>query len=149
MGVSERFHAAYTVAPNGCWLWSTHVNARGYGRIWDGSKVVSAHRLSYELHSGPIPPGIFVCHRCDEPICVNPDHLFLGTHAENVADCKAKGRTRKGIHHKSAKLTEDAVRMIREAIAIGDRQVDIGNRFGVSQKCVSMIKRGVTWSHVL
>ena len=148
MGVSERFHAAYVVAPNGCWLWSRPIHVRGYGRIWDGSKVVGAHRLSYELHSGPIPSGLFVCHRCDEPTCVNPEHLFLGTNADNAADCKAKGRTRKGIDHNQAKLTDDAVRSVREALAAGDRQRDIAKRFGVSQRCVSSIHRRVTWGHV-
>ena len=79
---------------DGCWLWTASVVSDGYGQMWLGRTMVRAHRLSYEIHKGPVPKGLFVCHRCDVPRCVNPDHLFVGTNQDNQRDSASKGRTR-------------------------------------------------------
>lgn len=77
---------------DGCWRWTGPLHAFGYGLIWRGGNNVGAHRISWEIHVGPIPDGLFVLHRCDNPPCVRPDHLFLGTQADNIHDMVAKGR---------------------------------------------------------
>lgn len=96
--------------PNtGCWLWCLTRNAKGYGRVEYRGKTVAAHRLSYELHRGPIPAGMLVCHTCDTPACCNPDHLWLGTPQQNALDSVAKGRYRAGGHHVAGRRKAGAV----------------------------------------
>jgi len=95
--VAERFTAKSVKMPNGCieWTGATNRGANGqggYGKMRVGSKIVLAHRLAWELSNGPIPDGLEVCHKCDVRLCCNPEHLFLGTHRENMHDLKAKGR---------------------------------------------------------
>ncbi len=144
-----------SVGPDGCWPWTASLNAYGYGQLATGWKrpPVAAHRLSYELNVEPIPDGIFVLHRCDNPACVNPAHLFLGTQADNVADMISKGRNRTGEmprgegHHKTT-LTADQVRDIRRRYADGETQTDIAEEFEISQPGISQIVRRVTWSHI-
>lgn len=87
----------YVVKTDGCWLWTGSTNHNGYGKLWvmnaDGTRSkVRAHRLSYELHKGPIPKGVLVLHRCDNRTCTNPDHLYLGTHWDNAYDAVKRGR---------------------------------------------------------
>lgn len=86
--------------PNGgCWLWSGGVSQSGYGCFWLDGRQTGAHRTSFELHKGPIPNGLFVCHKCDVRACVNPDHLWVGTGSENMRDARDKGRTYKVPRH--------------------------------------------------
>lgn len=101
--INERFWEKVdkSAGPDGCWLWQAQVHPRGYGRFAIGSRTdktrqqVPAHRVAYELGNGPIPEGHYVCHRCDNPPCCNPAHLFTGTQQENMNDMKAKGRQNK------------------------------------------------------
>lgn len=147
--LTTRFERYYIPEPmSGCWLWTAATDASGYGRIWDGRRWGGAHRVSYVTHKGPIPPGMFVCHHCDVRPCVNPDHLFLGTNAANMADMARKGRRRGimvGEANPKAKLTAAQVAAIRHD---SRRQVDIASDFGMSQAQVGKIKQGLQWSHI-
>ncbi len=131
-----------------CWLWLGHPGATGYGKI-DG---VSAHRFSYELVHGPIPKldtyhGWCVCHHCDNPRCINPDHLFLGTPKDNSRDCVRKGRHRvmRGESHCNAKVTADKVRAIRVDTRC---YAEIAAEVGLSISTVQKIRSRTSWRSV-
>lgn len=101
MTLEEKFEKSYMPEPNtGCWLWTLSSNGDGYGIIFKKrkEKKVYAHRFSYQMYKGKIPDGMIVCHKCDTPSCVNPDHLFVGTDGDNVRDCVSKGRHKFGRH---------------------------------------------------
>lgn len=133
-------------ADTGCWDWMA-AKRRGYGMLGiGGGRTRPAHRISYEIHRGPIPDQLFVCHRCDNPGCVNPAHLFLGTHAENMADRFAKQRQARGVSIGTAKLTEEDVIAIRSSV--GETQMQIAERFNIKQPQVSEIRLGNAWAHV-
>lgn len=134
---------------DGCWLWTGSVSSYGYGKFWDGSGLVSAHRFAYGL-TAPIPSGLCVLHRCDNPRCVRVEHLFLGTFADNTADMFAKGRGReaRGEKSSSAVLTEEAVRAIRRARARGESQAALARRYGVTPTTISYAVNRKTWAHV-
>jgi hypothetical protein len=132
-----------------CWEWQACRDAFGYGRFRGAGPrrfVHHAHRYAFEQHHGAVPDGLFVCHRCDNPSCVRPDHLFAGTHSDNMADCRAKLRNNIGARNGQSKLTDDEVRQIR-AIR-GESQQSIARRFGITQTVVSGIRRRATWRHV-
>lgn len=106
-----------TSNPNGCWEWTASKGTWGYGQLYVNGKIIATHRFSYELHNGAFDKSLFVCHSCDNPSCVNPEHLWLGTATDNHKDMVYKKRNRyihhPGVKNGSAKLTEDAVRDIR------------------------------------
>lgn len=133
--------------PNsGCVLWMLSTAQFGYGIIVHKYKRLMAHRVSWEVNRGPIPTGLRVLHKCDVPACINPDHLFLGTDADNRADKKNKKRHSFGEAHGCAKLTENAVREIRTA---SGSSAAVGAKFGVSSSQVRRIRLGEAWAHLL
>lgn len=146
--LAERFERLYAPVPEaGCWLWIGAALPRGYGRITVRTGVSDyAHRLSWEMHRGGIPDGMFVCHKCDTPRCVNPDHLFLGTHTENMTDMAVKGRALAGERGTSAKLTEDQVRYVLMSPESG---VTVAAKLGVSTSAISLIRTGQRWRHLM
>lgn len=162
----ERFWRSVSPEPNtGCWLWSAGCTGTGYGALTFKGKFIQAHRLAWEILRTPIPVvgsyhGICVLHRCDTPPCVNPDHLFLGTVADNNSDRSAKGRSsnlsgpghpnfgregRGGETNPASKLTLGSVREIKARLASGEKQDDIAAAYGVKQPTISNIKTGATW----
>lgn len=149
--MQQRIEESSMPEPNsGCWLWTKAVSGRkGYGQIGGGATQLYAHRLSYLAFKGPIPVGLYVCHKCDVQTCVNPDHLFLGTPKDNARDRDAKGRSgsdkRRGERAYQAKLTEAKVRAI---LADGRSQTLIAREYGVTQGVISRIKHGHIWGHV-
>lgn len=140
----DNLRSFVVITPSGCWEWPGRRDRKlGYAQV--GSK--KGHRLAYELFNGPIPPGLHVCHKCDNPPCMNPEHLFAGTAKDNMQDKVKKGRgRRRGF---STKLTEDDVRQIRVMrFGGGFTLKQIGERFGVSHEAVRLICGGKTWGHV-
>lgn len=130
-----------------CWGWTARTS-HGYGVLSRNRKNVLAHRFSYEREYGTIPDGMHVCHRCDNPPCTNPKHLFLGTQAENMRDAANKGRTARGERHPHAKLTERQVSDIRKLYAGGLAKVRIAELFGVNSTTVHYVVTGHAWRHV-
>ena len=137
--------ARTTVASSGCWNWNGYRNADGYGvGSWRTRASEKAHRLAYRGFIGDIIGGE-VCHRCDNRACCNPDHLFIGTHRENVDDCVNKRRHTHGTKQHTAKLTDEMVREIR---ASGDKQAALARRYGVSDDTIRRVRRREFWRHV-
>ena len=133
-------------SPGDCWQWAACKEKDGYGHFGRDGKMRRAHRLSWQFTYGDIPEGMCVLHRCDNPGCVNPSHLFLGTHADNMHDAAQKGRLAHGEENGRHKLTGEDVLEIRELLAKGAlTQQNIADEFGVSQAHVSYIKHGKTW----
>lgn len=130
-----------------CHPWKGSLDKDGYGVFSVGKRKLKAHRVAWELSNGKIPVGMCVCHKCDQRSCCNKKHLFIGTHADNMADCKDKGRTCQGARHGGSKLTEDQVREIASCYFSGETQSSVSKRFGVSQRVVSAIVLGKSWGY--
>jgi len=148
--------------PRGCWIWEGFKSHNGYGRLRiTNNKRIPSHRFSYELFKGNIPQKLLVCHHCDNPSCVNPDHLWIGTHKENMHDMIRKQRggfgsginlatikRRKGITHPRAKLNEEKVLEMRELSKKGMTNRALGIKFNISESTVSGIVLRKEWKHV-
>jgi hypothetical protein len=140
------------LAPSKCWPWRGYIGRAGYGNLAVGdakkgtARKFYAHRLIYTLYVGPIPKGMFVCHRCDNPICVNPNHLFLGTQQDNIRDMWAKGRhpLLDGEKHYAHKLTALQVRAIRKS-PTSVMNKTLAERYGVDSSTISLARRGKNW----
>lgn len=137
-----------------CWLWQGEKTLQGYGRIHGGegrARATLAHRLSWEIHHGPIPEDAWVLHHCDTPACVRPDHLFLGHQPANVADMVSKGRqsTAHGSRNANAKMTEETVGEMRTRFAAGGISASqLSREYGITTGCASAILLRRTWKHV-
>ena len=151
----DRFELSYIPEPNsGCWLWlGRECGSNGYGSISVNGRVIVAHRYSWELHKGPIPTGRLVCHHCDTPACVNPDHLFIGTYKDNCDDKIRKGRMGnvgtktplRGQDNGRAKLTGKDILVIRST---NQSQRKMAKKFNVSQSLIHKIKTRQMWRHI-
>lgn len=130
---------------SGCWLWEGTVHRDGYGQIKIDGTLHRAHRLSYELHKGRVPPTLGVLHKCDTRCCVNPDHLYVGSPADNVDDMVRRGRNRRGEAQSQAKLTERAVKAIRQS---GRPSAELARKYGVTRQCIRNVRTGLRWRHV-
>lgn len=158
----NEFHPLIMPEPtSGCWLWLGATNgSSGYGLISVGKRKSMAHRVVFQQHCGPVPDDVLVCHRCDNPACVNPQHLFSGTPHDNMQDKVRKGRQSAGERHATimkavvqrgeghcrAKLTEEQVRKIRTSSL---NNSELARQMGVSGVMVSLIRRGRFWKHVV
>lgn len=138
-----------------CWEWMGAKSGGGYGCLAlprGNGKSDKAHRISWQLHRGPIPYGKHVLHACDNPGCVNPDHLWLGNHVDNMLDMARKGRAvpkpQMGEMNDFAKLTEASVKRIRKLASEGVQQKVLANRFGVSRACICNVVNRKTWTEI-
>jgi hypothetical protein len=136
------------VFSRGCWVWAGGVGRDGYGKLKVNGKTVRAHRVAYELANGDIPEGMLVCHSCDTPLCVRPDHLFVGRPSDNSRDMVEKGRQARGESNGRSKLTGDQVSEIRKRFHIGERRSDLAREYEVSWSLVNFIVNGESWKHV-
>lgn len=141
----------------GCWEWQGLRYTKGYGKVtWKGS-LQGAHRVAYSLAYGPIPPGLFICHHCDNPPCVRPGHLYAGTRKDNARDYKIRGDHStprryvvfRGSRNGQAKLTEELVVEIRRRHARGEASVSrLAREYGMSSGSMGLVVRGILWKHV-
>ena len=145
--VTRTFWERVTKTPE-CWIWKGYTTKLGYGLLTTNSITTTAHRFSWELLHGPIPLGLNVLHKCDNPPCVRPDHLFLGTQWDNIQDMIDKERqqdysNQKGNSRNSSKLTEHQVEEIKVRLS-RESGVHLARRFGVTRQCINLIKLGRT-----
>lgn len=150
----ERFWSKVAIVddPVSCWPWTGMRYANGYGRFSEGRAPVYAHRFIWRVKNGPIPKGKYVCHRCDNPPCVRPDHLFLGSPSDNVRDMLTKGRSRpggaRGERHAQSKLTAPKVLELRQRVADGETLFSFFTEYGVTYSTAWSAVTRKYWKHV-
>lgn len=141
---------------DGCWEWVGARNWAGYGVIRVAGRQTRAHRIAYQLVIGPIPSGMNVLHSCDNPPCVRPEHLRVGTQRDNLADAQERGRkftpfrgrNQRGSANQGARLTEADIPVIRARLAASERHHEIAADYGVNRATISQVARGFSWGHV-
>lgn len=145
---AEKFHTRYRKLENGCWEW-TGSHANPYGKFKLDGKYWSAHRISYILANGPIAETDIVCHKCDNPYCVNPDHLFIGTTADNVHDRVTKGRSAIAERNVNSKLTREQVVAIRAAdLSARGAKTRLAVQLGISVTALCYVLKRKNWRHL-
>jgi hypothetical protein len=146
----DRFWSKITKTES-CWIWNASKTRKGYGNVGFGTKVYRVHRIAYYLSKSVDPFPQEVLHTCDNPCCVNPEHLFLGNNLDNIRDKQAKGRQTwsVGSGTGSAILDEALVAQIKQYLVEGYRQSDIAKHFSVSRSTIHLIHKGSTWKHVI
>jgi hypothetical protein len=144
---------SHVIRKDGCWHWNGDKDRAGYTRMWHG-QYSRGHRVSYLLFKGEIPEGYLVCHDCDNPICTNPKHLFVGTPKDNSADMVRKGRAARnhnpniGSSNGCSKLDEKKVMKIKEMLRLGVTGSRLAREYGVNKTAIAKIKSGQSWKHV-
>ena len=155
LSLAERFWAKVDKGA-GCWTWKGYQTKDGYGQLGVGDNIAYAHRVAWELTHGPIPVGLVICHHCDNPSCVNPAHLFLGTYTDNLRDCMAKGRFRNagtmrlqlGERNGNRKLTTQAVLEIRARCVDRASIAALARQYGVAECTIRRVASREAWAHV-
>ncbi len=147
--LSERFRKKVRVnASTGCWDWLAYTNPKGYGMFGYKSTVLLAHRYIWEQFNGPIPPKMFILHQCDNPTCVNPQHLFLGSHQDNMKDMTVKRRQALGQRNGKATLSDQAVNDIRNIYTGRYGQItELARIYNVSTSCINGIVKNIRRFH--
>lgn len=151
MNREQFFENLMPIPESGCLVWLGCITGSiGYGQLLYQGKQRRAHRLAWEFERGPIPDGLFVCHKYDVPTCCNVDHLFLGTNSDNMRDCIRKGRKNmpNGEQINTAKLTAKQVIEIRRLLAAGATHIELGQRYGVDHTSISHIELRKTWKYI-
>lgn len=156
MKISKSVHVRFwkyvqKKAHHDCWIWIGSLTVRGgYGQLNDKGKLLKAHRLSFQIHNGHIPKGLFICHRCNVPACCNPQHLYAGTAKQNWDDTIDAG-TRfvpngaKGEKHHDAKLN---IKQVKYILASSETGVGLAKKFGVTPQSISRIRKGLSWKNI-
>ena len=149
MILGNRFWSKVKKTPNGCWEWTASLANYGYGQFYWKGKPERAHRLTFIEVNGEIPEGMYVLHKCDNPCCVNPNHLFLGTHQDNMDDMLKKSRNARGETNGQSKLKESEVSDIRAEYRDGGiTQYDLAAYYKVDQSQISYVINNKTWKHL-
>ena len=146
--LEERFWEKVDISGD-CWNWQGSTYGGGYGTLKVGGRAVGAHRVSYWLVHGHIPDELNVCHHCDNPLCVKPSHLFMGTQSDNMKDSFAKGRLdNQGEENGNSKLVENDVHEIRRLYILGVKDALLGKMWTISRMQIRRIVRGINWRHI-
>lgn len=148
MNLFDRLFSKTIICDDGCWEFTGARDQRGYGRINVNDQAILAHRVAFDLVVDDIPSGMFVCHHCDNPACINPDHLFLGTNQDNINDMVSKRRHTYGERNGMAKLTEVQVVEIKQQLTNGVARRKIADTYDVSVWLIHDIAKGRRWGHV-